>query len=181
MMAIPNTEYITVNKDGIFIGGKPAKTYRCHNIYLLEDTNEGFARLQAKNPNLIELHAMTSKTIGKYGTPGNPVAEHGPTEWGRAKFVDGHISPWVFIETREHMYGKNKINEDYAAQECAVFCAYKCVTYAIEHKYFYAQLFDMDNKLNQILQIMQLSELPVYKTFLNGYKILVEKTTENTK
>lgn len=180
-MAIPNTEYITINKDGIFIGGKPAKTYRCHHIYCLQDINEGFARLQAKNPNLIELHAMTSKTIGKYCSLGNPVAEHGPTEWGRAKFVDGHIGPWVFIETREHMYGKNKINEDYAAQECAEFCAYKCVKYATEHVYFYAQLFDMDNKLNQILQIMRLSELPVYKTFSNGYEILIKKATQNTK
>ena len=105
--------YITVNKDGIFIGGKPAKTYRCHNIWLIEDTNEGFARLQAKHPDLIEVHAMTSKTTGRYRTTGNPVVEHGPTVWGRAKFVDGYIGPWVFIETR------NYENECYAAQECS--------------------------------------------------------------
>ena len=181
MADIKNTNYITVNKDGIFIGGAPAKTYRCHNIYLLEDTNEGFARLQAKNSNLMELHAMTSKTIGKYCTPGNPVAQHGPTAWGRAKFVDGHMGPWVFIETREHMYGKNKINEDYAAQECAEFCAYNCVKNADENAYFYAQLFDINNSLNQTLQIMQLSKLPVYKTLLNGYEVLIKKATEKTK
>ena len=28
MADIPNTRYITVNKDGIFVGAKPARAYR---------------------------------------------------------------------------------------------------------------------------------------------------------
>ena len=35
MTDISNTEYITINKDGIFVGGKPATTYRGKHIYCL--------------------------------------------------------------------------------------------------------------------------------------------------
>lgn len=33
MSNIPNTEYITINKDGIFVGGKPAVYYRGEKLY----------------------------------------------------------------------------------------------------------------------------------------------------
>ena len=54
MSDIPNTRYITINKNGIFVGGKPATTYRGVEIKFIDDIKESFANTQSRNPKVQE-------------------------------------------------------------------------------------------------------------------------------
>ena len=112
MTDIPNTEYITINKDGIFVGGKPATTYRGETIHY-SNVRESFADIQL-NKNVAELHVLSSETHGKCAEPGNPSGKHGPNTWCRVKFENGNLGAWVF-------YGMA-----YSAAECARACAKRC-------------------------------------------------------
>ena len=56
MTDIPNTNYFTVNKDGIFVGGKPAMTYHGERIYALDDIRADFAEIQRQNIKIEEFH-----------------------------------------------------------------------------------------------------------------------------
>jgi len=56
MTDIQNTEYITINKDGVFVGGKPATTYHGERIYALDDIRADFAEIQRQNIKIEEFH-----------------------------------------------------------------------------------------------------------------------------
>ena len=117
MADIPNTAYITVNANGIFVGGKPATTYRGVEISniggYVEDT---FAWIQEQNSNITELHVMSSKTSGKCAKVGNPSSEHGSNAWCRVKYNDGRVYSWVFVRAYT------------SATICANWCASHCAT-----------------------------------------------------
>lgn len=114
MSDIPNTEYITINKDGIFVGGKPATHYRGVEILFIDATKILFAKIQKKYPEISELHVGAFETSGAYAKPGNSSGKFGRHAWCRAKSKDGKLSPWVFSRT----YG--------SASDCASNCAYGC-------------------------------------------------------
>jgi hypothetical protein len=114
MTDIPNTEYITVNKDGIFVGGKPAKKYRGQEIYDIDYVKLVFEWMQAQHANIAEFQIMSSKTRGVYAETGNLSAEHGPNAWCRIVLNDSSAAPWGFNYT----YG--------SAADCAHRCAYYC-------------------------------------------------------
>ena len=96
MADISNTEYITVNANGIFVGGKPATTYRGEEINLPDSVHRDFAHIQTLNKNVAELHALSSETRGERAKPGNPSGKHGPNTWCRVKFKNGKLGAWVF-------------------------------------------------------------------------------------
>ena len=113
MIDIPNTQYITINKDGIFVGGKPATKYRGQSILWLKDMPKYFAEIQKLNKDVAELHVLSSETA----VVGNPSGKRGPYAWCRVVFNDGSVGAWVFKDD-EYSSAKD------CAEWCAQFCAY---------------------------------------------------------
>jgi hypothetical protein len=111
---IPNTEYITINANGIFVGGKLTTHYRGEKIEFSNFAINIFGSIQREiNPNVQELHVLSSKTRGRRGQTGKPSAEPGENAWYRVKFNDG-TSDWVFLASQG------------SAPSCARICAYIC-------------------------------------------------------
>ena len=111
---VPNTEYITINKGGVFVGWrlvvlKPATTYRGVNICEIDNVKATFAWIQEHNKNITELHVLSSKTWGEFAKVGNPSREHGGNAWCRVKYNDGKLGDWVFC-----------------SRSCANLCALNC-------------------------------------------------------
>jgi len=122
MAVIPDTEYITVKRGddaqvGIFVGGKPATHYHGQEIYDINYVKDTFAVIQEQNPNVTELHVLSSKTWGECDTVGNPSSTPGRYAWCRVKNNDGKLGGWVF----DHAYT--------SASDCASFCASFCASY----------------------------------------------------
>jgi len=111
MTDIPNTEYITINKDGVFIGGKRTTKYRGENIACMNVIQEFFTEIQRLNKNVAELHVLSSATKGEYAVTGNPSCKNGPNVWCRVLLSDGRLGAWVFRHTHDS----------------AAFCAHLCV------------------------------------------------------
>ena len=121
MVNIPNTKYITVKRDengavDVFVGGKPATTYRGEEIYGIKDVEQYFSDIQKENSDVAELHVLSSKTCGEYSEVGNPSFERGPNAWCRVKNNDGKLGGWVFF------------NASTSAANCAAGCAYVCAS-----------------------------------------------------
>lgn len=119
MTDIPNTKYITINKDGIFVGGKPATTYRGEEIYGIDYVKKAFELMQRQNPDVEEFHVGAFKTPGKYAKAGNPSGECGPNAWCRIKLrgMDVPSALWVF----DCSYP--------SVTDCAYFCANYCMSF----------------------------------------------------
>lgn len=115
---ISDTEYVTVNRDGVFVGGKPATRYRGEEMYNLAELPKYFVQLRALveyeyGKEIVEYDAMSSETGGEYAAPGDPSPEHGGNAWIRCRFADDTYTPWVF-------------NGSYSASRCASLCADLC-------------------------------------------------------
>lgn len=134
MTDIPNTEYITINKDGIFVGGKPATTYRGKHIYYLVAVRDYFSGVQRLNKNVAELHVLSSETSGKYAKVGNPLGNHGPNIWCRVLLSDGRLGAWVFAYTSS------------SAANCAYRCADLCADAVRGNAVFRSAVFDAVDK-----------------------------------
>jgi len=115
MADIKNTEYITINKDGVFVGGKPATTYCGEKIRFSNGVRESFADIQRLNKNVAELHVLSSETFGEYAKVGNPSGNHGRTAWCRVKFENGNLGAWVCLDAHGSTTG--------CARTCAGYCA----------------------------------------------------------
>jgi hypothetical protein len=102
MSDIPNTEYITVNENDIFVGGKPAIHYCGQKILYPESIKNKFEKIQQQYPNIKELRFLASETGGKYYGSGKPVAKHGSNGWACFEFIDGFVSPWVLVISGEN-------------------------------------------------------------------------------
>ena len=110
MTDISNTEYITINKDGVFAEGRPATTYHGKKIQYITGAKANFAEIQNQNPKIQELHIGAFETEGKLAEQGNPSGVFGRTVWCRVKLFDGRLGPWVFTG----WYG--------SASTCAAYC-----------------------------------------------------------
>ena len=96
MQDIPNTEYITVKKDGVFVGGQPAIQYRGKKMYSQSLTVTYFLYIQEKFPIIDEFHVLSSETEGKpYDINENPSQQDGKYIWCRIKFNNGSLGYWV--------------------------------------------------------------------------------------
>lgn len=134
MTDIPNTEYITINKDGIFVGGKPATTYCGEKIRFSNGVRKKFADIQRLNETVAELHVLSSETFGEYAKVGNPSGNHGRTAWCRVKFENGNLGAWVFSYARG------------SAADCAYYCALYCATYVRDVASFRSAVFGAVDK-----------------------------------
>lgn len=151
MANIPNTEYITVNANGIFVGGKPAETYRGEHILFPGDVLKYFADIQKLNKNVAELHVLSSETSGEYAKVGNPSGNHGRNAWCRVKFNDGRVASWVFDYARS------------SSANCANFCAYYCASHVRGNDAaFRSAVFGVANEKQKRLAPKQ-KEVKMYK------------------
>ena len=121
MADIPNTKYITVKRNkngavGVFVGGKPATHYRGQEIYDINYVKDTFAGIQEQNPNITELHVLSSNTSGEFAMVGNPSSTPGRYAWCRVKNNDGKLGGWVF----DYAYA--------SATNCANYCALGCAS-----------------------------------------------------
>lgn len=179
MADIPNTEYITINKDDVFVGGKPAIKYRGKHIYCLNAVRDYFSGIQRLNKNVAELHVLSSATRGEYAVTGNPSCKSGPNVWCRVLLSDGRLGAWVFAYTSS------------SAAYCANFCTYNCAYYVRGNADFRSAVLGATIKkqnvkpvtqpeaeLKQKLQDTDLSKLVGKPVQLNGYEIVVRKLAE---
>ncbi len=177
MANIPNTEYITVNANGIFVGGKPATTYRGQEIYDIDYVKHVFEWMQAQHPNIAEFHIGAFATRGEYAKPGNPDGVFGPNGWCRVKYKNGNLGAWVFDGTYR------------LAANCAGHCAYSCVLYVCNHALFRSAVFGLandkqnsqpkQNALTNALKDTDLSKFVGTHT-IGSYEIIV-RNKQNTR
>ena len=162
MTDIPNTEYITINKDGVFVGGKPATTYHRIQIKNIDEIKVHFADIQKKCPEIEELHVGAFETRGKYKKPGTPSGNFGPNAWVRAKLFDGRVGPWVFNGTHS------------SASGCARYCASHCG---------YNVRYNSDMRFSGLLKFAQTAEeYETIRVIEDGiYRITIEKLIQNQK
>ena len=114
MKDIANTNYITINNDGVFVGGEPATTYNGKEIGFIDNTRVCFSDIQMQNPEVQELHVGAFETNGRFMKAGNPSEVFGKNAWARVKLWDGRLGPWVF-------------NMQYnTSSDCAFYCAQRC-------------------------------------------------------
>ena len=146
MTDIKNTEYITINKDGVFVGGKPATIYCGHLIYFSDNARARFVEIQKQNPELQELHVGAFETKGIFAKKGNPSEVFGKNAWARAKMSDGRLGPWVFQST----YGSDT--------DCANNCAYNCGYYILNNSDMRSAMFDFAETNIENKQIEQSKE-----------------------
>ena len=211
MVYIPNTEYITINENGFFIGdkkvigernynGEKPTLFHGHTIYATESFATGYVRfgdwfksIQKRIPDIEEIHAGAFDTTGERNKQGFPSGKIGANLWCRIKLKgkDATYNPWVFRETY------------YNVGRCVSTAGFYCVKDLVNEPDFAAavlQAAKTDSKkleqpqktnlsendisitdLKQRLQNIDLSELVGKTVELNGYKIMIRKIAQNTK
>jgi len=96
MSEIPNTEYITIKKEGVFVGGQVAIYYRGKKLHSQSLTQTYFLYIQEKFPTIEEIHVLSSETDGKlYDINTKPTRQNGKYTWCRIKFTNGKLGHWV--------------------------------------------------------------------------------------
>lgn len=107
-----NKDYITINRSGIFIGGKPATMYHGQPISKIEQIKKTFEMPGLEE--IIELRVLLSDTFDLVFEPGNPVpSKKGPYVWIQAVTKYG-VSPWIFRLS------------DLGRKDIASLCAFQC-------------------------------------------------------
>ncbi len=172
MANIPNTEYITVNADGIFVGGKPATKYHDQEICNIDYVKEVFAWMQKQNPEIEEFHIGAFETHGEHAKPGNPNGVFGPNAWCRVKFKNGKLGAWVFDDTHSSAAG--------CAYDCADGCAYSVRDLASFRSAVFGAANEKQNALTNALKDTDLSKL-IGTHKIGAYEIVVRKSGQNTR
>lgn len=166
MPDMPKTEYITINTNGIFIGGKPATTYRGATIGYPESIHKNFQNLQKHYPNIQEMHFLTSKTTGEFYKTGNPVAEKGDNLWARVAFNDGYVAPWVLVSI-------NYTHDFYISREISGKLHRMIENYTFLH--------DLLGRYHDVTIRLNLQNMAGRSFELNGFRLTVEKIAQKTK
>ena len=166
MPKIQNTDFITINTSGIFIGGKPVTTYRGATIGYPESIHKNFQNIQNQYPNISEMHFLTSKTTGEFYKTGYPVAEKGDNLWARVAFNDGYVAPCVLVSINytHDFYISNRISG--------------CLSNMIEN---YTFLHDLLGRYQDVTIRLNLQNMAGRSFELNGFRLTVEKIAQKTK
>ena len=111
-------EYLTINKNGLFIGGEPATSYCDNEIRNPEYIMNMFGLIQIKYPTITEIHMLMSETVAdavyQYG---DPSMKHGPNQWVRTtNTLIPRPTEWLFIDRCIEWH-----NKDYVADCVDVF------------------------------------------------------------
>ncbi len=166
MPDIPNTEYIAINTNGIFVGANSAAIYRGAAIGFPESIQKNFQNIQKQYPNIQEMHFLTSKTTGEFNRTGNPVADKGDNLWARVAFNDGYVAPWVLVSRiyTHDFYISNAIS----SRLCSM----------IEN---YTFLHDLLGRYQDVTIRINLQNMAGRSFELNGFRLTVEKIAQKTK
>ena len=101
MSDIPNTEYLTINQKGIFIGGQPAVYYCGEKLHSQSLIKTYFDYIQEKFPTIQEIHVLSSETAGaRYDINAQPSQHHGNYAWCRIKFNNGMLSKYWVLDDK---------------------------------------------------------------------------------
>ena len=117
---ITNEDYITITRDGVFVGGKPARMYHGKYISKLETVKHMF--FSPGTADLLEIRVMQSDTYGipfKSGKPEPSV--FGNYVWMQVVSKYG-VSPWIF-----------RLRSD-AKNDVAETCAFNAAWTIEQHK-----------------------------------------------
>jgi len=168
MADIPNTEYITINKDGVFISKKPVTHYRGVEIGYRDSIKRNFQDIQKQYPNVQEMHFLTSKTTGEYNRPitGNPVVENGDNAWARLVFKDNYVAPWVLV-SKSYSY------DFIIKHEMCAHLHLMTENYVFLH-FLLGRYQDVTIRIN-------LQNMAGKSVELNGYRLTIEKIDQNQR
>ena len=209
MEYIPDTEYVTINKNGFFIGGKkvigmnntkesePTKFHRC-GISAMDAFGEGFCLwfecAKSQIPMLEEIHVGAFDTEGELYQIGYPSGKLGKNVWCRIKLSceeDVTTNPWVLHHDSFALWHAISHIGDYALKD---------ITNRPEFRSALLKAANTDSKkieqpqktnlsendisiadLKQRLQSVDFAKLVGKTVDLNGYKIMIRKIAQNTK
>lgn len=103
---ITSKDYIAINRDGVFVGGKPAIKYHGKKISRLYQIQDVFYTPGVEE--ILEIRVMQSDTYGEVFKSGNPnPAKDSPYVWIQAITKYG-ASPWLF-RLQGDAYGENNV------------------------------------------------------------------------
>ena len=89
-----NNDYVTIRRDGIFVGDKPATMYHNQPITKIEQIKQVFRTPGLED--ISEIRVLQSDTCGQVFYPGDPEPSvTGPYVWIQAVTKYG-LSPWIF-------------------------------------------------------------------------------------
>ena len=138
-ITITDKDYVTINADNVYVGGKPATQYHGEDIYRPYLCVAYFKEArdivrEEYGYELLELHCLQSSTKGEYGKTGNPTPDKdGTCSWVRAVYKNKEnktvASLWVF----RNVYG--------SVSNCASDCANYCSYYVQDNASFRAGVF----------------------------------------
>lgn len=131
MNDIPSTEYITINKTGVFIDTNKTTKYRGKQIHFRKMLKEIFVILQRENPELECVQVITSETSGIQGDVNTPSSKHGVYVWCRVGYKNGTFGPWVCcgkFHDRTNDKGDTVSAKLDCAQEGPIYCL-RCLQY----------------------------------------------------
>ena len=95
MSKITDKEYITINRDGVFVGGKKATKYNGRPIARVKELNFVFF-MTAGLEKIKEIHVLQSSTEGKVFEAGNPEpSKTGGHIWIQA-VTEAGTTPWIY-------------------------------------------------------------------------------------
>lgn len=136
---IPNTEYITITADDVYVGSEPTTQYNGEDIYRPYMCGAYFKEVrdiirEEYGYELLELQCLQSSTEGEWAKSGTPVPDKkGMNVWVRAvyKGKEGKkaASLWVFSDTFS------------SASECAGYCAFSCGYYVRDGSFMRSGVF----------------------------------------
>lgn len=124
---IPNTEYVTITADDVYVGGEPAIKYHDENIYrpylcvaFFKEARDIIR--EEYGYELLEIHALQSSTEGEWTKTGNPIPDkNGTCAWIRVKYKNKEnivvSSLWAF----NYDYG----NASNCASDCTDYCGFR--------------------------------------------------------
>ncbi len=135
---ITSKDYITINRDGIFVDNKPATKYHGKEISRQDQIKQVFKTPGTED--ILELHVLQSDTYGQVFQSGNPApSKTGSYIWMRAVTKTG-TTPWFFRLD-------NGLRPDTAAM-----CAFQCAWTINQHPRWVKTLLESSQKSDAMKQ-----------------------------
>lgn len=139
MAKITNKDYITISRDGVFVGGKPATKYHGKPIAKLQEVGYVFF-MSAGLETIKEIHVLQSSTEGTVFEAGNPEpAKDGGHVWIQAVTETG-TTPWIY------RLGGND------GKDIASLCAFQCAWTLNQYPSWVKTLLKFANKSDAMKQ-----------------------------
>ena len=144
--------YVTITKDGYFIGRRPTDYYRSVQIVMpSKDLLYYYFTECLEERGIQEIHALTSKTRGTYLKPGKPSRKNGKTIWCRVKMIDGTVGNWICVQNV------------YSVKMAVLFCIKCCVDNVVDgdlRKVVLPQKTELNKRRSEIISsVLDLSHV----------------------